>query len=178
MKRLLLLITFLAISSFSFSQEKIGKPFFTGLGNVTFAVNEHYTLDPDDGEPFLVPNAIFLRMGFGYEFKKRIAISVNGGFDYHWNYAVSAFPTYFSLKYNITEDQGDNFFTEVSYGKMWRPSSNYPDGNYYRVGFGTQVKGAKRWNTIIRLDFHRKGIIGFDNNRLDSVSLGLGFSFF
>lgn len=178
MKQLLLLITFLAISSFSFSQEKIGKPFFTGSGNVTFTVNEHYTLDPDDGEPFLVPNAIFLRMGFGYEFKKRIAISVNGGFDYHWNYAVSAFPTYFSLKYNITEDQGDNFFTEVSYGKMWRPSSNYPDGNYYRVGFGTQVKGAKRWNTIIRLDFHRKGIIGFDNNRLDSVSLGLGFSFF
>ena len=36
----------------------------------------------------------------------------------------------------------------------------------------------KRWNTILRLDFHRKGIIGFENNRLDSVSLGIGFSFF
>ncbi|KGL62748.1 hypothetical protein [Polaribacter sp. Hel1_85] len=178
MKKLLpIMLLFLATQT-SFSQEKLGKPFFTGSGNVTLSINEHYTLDPDDGEPFLVPNAIFFRMGFGYEFKKRVALSVNGGFDYHWNYAVSAFPTYFSLKYNITEDQGDNFFTEVSYGKMWRPSVNYPDGNYYRIGLGTQVAGSARWNTIFRLDFHRKGIIGFENNRLDSISLGIGFLFF
>ncbi|WP_341221755.1 hypothetical protein [Polaribacter atrinae] len=176
-KILLSLLLFCTIQTL-LSQEKLGQPFFTGSANLTFAVNEHYTLDPDDGETFLIPSAIFFRMGFGYEIKKRVAISVNGGFDYHWNYAVSAFPTYVSLKYNITEDEGDNFFTEVSYGKMWRPSSNYPNGNYYRIGLGTQVAGAERWNTIVRLDFHRKGIIGFENNRLDSVSLGIGFSFF
>lgn len=61
---------------------------------------------------------------------------------------------------------------------MWRPSAKYPDRNYYRLGIGTQVAGVKRWNTIFRLNFHRKGIVGFKNNRLDSVSLGLGFSFF
>ena len=61
---------------------------------------------------------------------------------------------------------------------MWTPSSNYPDGNYYGLGLGLQVAGEKRWNTILRLDFHRKGIIGFENNRLDSVSFGIGFSFF
>lgn len=172
------MLLFCAIQSF-LSQEKLGKPFFTGTANLTFAVNENYVLfDTDDGESFLVPSAIFFRVGFGYEFKKRVAVSLNGGFDYHWNYAVSAFPAYGSLKYNITEDEGDTFFTEVSYGKMWRPSSNYPDGNYYQVGLGVQVSGEERWNTIIRLDFHRKGIIGFENDRLDSVSLGIGFSFF
>jgi len=176
MKKQLLLILFL--SSLSYSQEKLGRPFFTGSANLTLTINENYTLDSDDGEPLFVPSALFLRAGFGYEFRKRIAISVNGGFDYHWNYAVSAIPTYFSLRVNITEDEDDTFFTEASYGKMWRFSNNYPDGNYYRFGIGTQVAGSGRWNTIIRLDFHRKGIVGFENNRLDSVSLGLGFSFF
>lgn len=178
MKKVLLFSTILLLSFKLYSQESLGRPFFTGSSNLTFAVNEHYTLDPDDGEPFLIPTAIFFRLGFGYEFRRRVAISVNGGFDYHWNYAVSAFPTYFSLRFNITEDDDDAFFTEVSYGKMWRPSANYPDGNYYRFGLGTQIAGYERWNTIVRLDFHRKGIIGFENNRLDSVSLGIGFSFF
>ncbi|WP_445757701.1 hypothetical protein [Polaribacter sp.] len=43
---------------------------------------------------------------------------------------------------------------------------------------GVQIAGEKKWNTIIRVDFHRKGIIGFENNRLDSISFGIGFSFF
>ena len=54
----------------------------------------------------------------------------------------------------------------------------YPDGNYYGLGLGVQVAGEKRWNSIIRLDLHRKRIAGFKNDRLDSVSFGIGFSFF
>ena len=137
-----------------------------------------FFFDSADDQTFLVPSAIFLRMGFGYEFFNRLALSVNAGFDYHWNYAVSAFPMYGTLRYNIFAKEGNAFFVETSYGKMWRFSSNYPDGNYYGFGTGFQVAGEKRWNTIIRLDFHRKGILGFENNRLDSVSFGLGFSFF
>jgi hypothetical protein len=75
------------------SQEKIGRPFFTGSTNLTFGINEFYTLDPDDGEPLIVPAAIFFRFGVGYEFKRRLAISFNAGFDDHWNYATNAFPT-------------------------------------------------------------------------------------
>jgi hypothetical protein len=161
-----------------FSQEKLGRPFFTGSSNLTFGINEFYTLEPDDGEPLIVPAAIFFRLGFGYEIKRKLAISLHAGYDYHWNYATSAFPTYTSVKYNISENEDDTFFIELSYGKMWRPSKRYPDGNYYGFGLGTQIAGEKRWNTIIRLDFHRKGIIDFKNNRLDSISLGIGFSFF
>tara|TARA_B110000503_G_scaffold86076_1_gene131074 strand:- start:523 stop:1056 length:534 start_codon:yes stop_codon:yes gene_type:complete len=177
MKKLLLLIfSFSALGASS--QEKLGKPFFTGTFNFTLGVNENYTINNDDGEYFIVPAAIFLRTGFGYEFKRRVAISFNAGFDYHWNYAVSAFPTYGTLKYNITEDDDDALFIEASYGKMWRPSPKYPDGNYYGFGIGVQVAGVNRWNTMVRLDVHRKGVYGFENNRLDSVSLGIGFSFF
>ena len=61
---------------------------------------------------------------------------------------------------------------------MWTPSSNYPDGNYYGIGLGIQAGGEDRLNTTFRIDFHRKGIVGFKNNKLDSVSIGIGFSFF
>lgn len=177
MKKLLCIIAFLCFHQLS-SQEKLGRPFFTSSFNFTLGINENYTLDPDDGEPLIVPAAIFLRLGIGYEFKRRLAVSLHAGYDFHWNYAIDAFPTYTTLRYNIYEREEDAFFIETSYGKMWRPSSRYPDGNYYGFGIGSQIAGEKRWNTIVRLDFHRKGLFGFDNNRLDSVSLGLGFSFF
>lgn len=160
------------------SQEKLGRPFFTGSFNFTLGINENYTFEPDDGEALIEPAALFFRVGFGYEFKRRLAISLHAGYDFHWNYAVDAFPTYTTVRYNISEREDNAFFIETSFGKMWRPSNRYPDGNYYGFGIGSQIAGEKRWNTIVRIDFHRKGLLGFENNRLDSVSLGLGFSFF
>ena len=178
MKKILLTVGFLFILQNFFSQEKLGRSFITGDVNFTLGINENYTLFNDDDETFLVPSALFFRIGFGYEFKRKLAVGFNAGFDYHWNYAVSAFPTYGSVKYNITEFEDDALFVEARYGKMWTPSGNYPDGNYYGLGVGVQVAGEKRWNTIVRLDFHRKGIVGFKNDQLDSVSFGIGFSFF
>lgn len=175
-KQLLFIVLLFALKTSS--QDKLGRPFFTGSTNMALGINENYTINTDDDESLLEPTALFLRLGFGYEFKRRVAISFNAGYDYHWNYATSAFPTYGSVKFNITEREGDTFFVEMSYGKMWRPSNRYPDGNYYGFGVGTQIAGEKRWNAIVKLDYHRKGIIGFDNNRIDSVSFGIGFSFF
>lgn len=166
-------------STFCFSQRKLGRPMLTGSGSFVLGINENYTpFNSDDDETLLIPTGIFFRLGFGYEFKRRVAILFNSGFDYHWNYAVSAFPTYGSLRFNITEVDEDALFLETSYGKMWRPSSKYPDGNYYGFGVGLQIAGEYRWNGIIRLDFHRKAIFGFENNRIDSIAIGFGFSFF
>jgi hypothetical protein len=183
-----LLLFFLFITILSSSQEKLGRPFITGSVNLTLGINEDYKLFRDSNEilyegapvfndnerSLIVPAAVFLRAGFGYEFKKKVAISFNAGYDYHWNYAISAFPTYGALKLNIRRSS----FIEMSYGKMWRPSPKYPDGSYYGFGIGSQFGGNSRSNKILRLDFHSKGIYGFENNRIDSVSLGIGFSFF
>ncbi|MFD2529468.1 hypothetical protein [Polaribacter marinaquae] len=179
MKRTLLSILALTVFQITFSQEKLGRPFFTADLNFTLGINEDYEIgNDDDNGPLIVPSAFFFRVGFGYEFKKRVAVALNGGYDFHFNYAVDAFPAYGSLRYNITEKENNNHFIEVRYGKMWTPSSKYSDGNYYGLGVGVQVAGGKRWNTVFRIDFHRKGIYGFKNNRLDSVSFGFGFSFF
>ncbi|WP_299671214.1 hypothetical protein [uncultured Polaribacter sp.] len=169
-------ILFLALATNS--QEKTVKPFFSIDGNFTLGINEDYEANSEDGGTFIEPSALFFRIGFGYEFKKRLAVSLNGGYDLHWNYAVSAFPAYGALKYNITEKDDSTHFVEVRYGKMWTPSLSYPDGNYYGIGVGFQIAGEERWNTVFRIDFHRKGIAGFKNDRLDSVSFGIGFSFF
>lgn len=177
MRKLLPLFLFFS-ATYMVSQNKLGRPFFTGEVNFSLAVNEYYTIEPNDGEPLIVPSGLFLRVGFGYEFQRKVALSINAGFDDHWRYDTNAFPTYAVLKYNIFERDDDTFFTEFRYGKMWRPSSFYPDGNYYGFGLGIQAGGEGRWNTIFRIDFHRKGIIGFENDRIDSISLGLGFSFF
>lgn len=175
----LLLTTLLLLALQVNAQEKPGKPFITGDVNFTFAVNPDWEgYDEYDDESFLTPAALFLRFGFGYEFKKRVAISANGGYDVHWFNNVDAFPVYLGLKYNIFEKYGDTFFTELRYGKLLTTSARYPDGNYTAAGFGWQIAGAKRWNTILRIDYHRKAIIGFKNNKLESVSFGVGFSFF
>tara|TARA_R110001606_G_scaffold103422_1_gene226137 strand:+ start:892 stop:1125 length:234 start_codon:yes stop_codon:yes gene_type:complete len=76
------------------------------------------------------------------------------------------------------EDADDTFFISTSYGKMWRPSSEYEDGNYYGLGIGWQIAGEGRWNTVVKIDFHRKKIANFKKGNLDSVSLGIGFSLF
>tara|TARA_R110002049_G_scaffold2846_16_gene23230 strand:+ start:3857 stop:4396 length:540 start_codon:yes stop_codon:yes gene_type:complete len=179
MKKILIVFAVLFIFNTINSQEKLGRPFFTSGINFTLGINENYQIGSDDDNgPFIVPAALFFRVGVGYEFKKRVAIAFNSGYDFHWNYDVDAFPTYGSLRYNLTEKEDNNHFIEVRYGRMWTPSSRYSDGNYYGIGLGIQVAGEERWNTIFRIDFHRKGIAGFENNRLDSVSFGFEFSFF
>ena len=177
MKKLFLILLILFWFN-SFSQEKPGRAFVKGNINFVLGINENYSLFEDDDESLIIPTGVFARVGFGYEFKKRIALSFNTGYDYHWNYAVSAIPTFGNLQFNLWRNGDNVFFTDVSYGKMFRMSKNYIDGNYYGFGFGYQIEGEKRWNTIFRFDLHRKEILGFNNNRLDSFSFGIGFSFF
>ncbi len=177
MKKVLLLFIFTLISQHINSQNSKGKPFITGSLNTTFGINQHYTLDPDDDEPLIVPAAFLFRVGIGYQFNNRWAASLNAGYDFHFKHDIAAFPTYASLRYNITEDANDLFFVETSYGKMWRPAVRFEDGKYYKLGVGLQIAGNGRWHTIIRLDFHRKAILDFKNGHLDSISLGVGFSF-
>ncbi len=177
MKQILLFIIIFCGTQTLVSQEKKGTPFFTSSLNFTFGRNEFDEGFGDD-EPFLAPAAVLIRAGFGYQFNKRFAASFNAGFDHHWKESINAIPTYGTLRYNIAEKHDNSLFIESSIGKMWRPSDKYPDGNYYGFGIGLQISGEKRWNTLLKLDFHRKTIPGFENSRLDSVSLGFGFSFF
>lgn len=177
MKKILLILTIiLTVNQSLKAQEK--KVFVTGSLNFTFALNENYVLfQPDDGENLLKFSAIFVRTGFGYKFAKRWATIVNLGYDYHTKFNLNAIPMYGTLRYNIDQDDDDSFFTEASFGNMWRPSHRFENGKYYALGLGMQISNSSRWLTVIRLDFHRKKIAYFKNGALNSLSSGVGFTF-
>ncbi|MGB1041997.1 MAG: hypothetical protein ACPGU6_01255 [Tenacibaculum sp.] len=179
MKKTLLLV-FVLICSFSLqAQDKKGHPFFTGTLNFTFALNENYVLfEPDDDEELLEFSALMTRFGIGYQFDEKWAGIVNIGYDHHTRFDINAIPMFGTLRYNISKDGNDSFFTQASYGNLWRPSDKYENGKYYALGIGAQIGGSGKWHAVIHLDFHRKKINHFKNGNLDSVSLGIGFSFF
>ena len=180
MKKLLLLFTItLAISLKVGAQNEIKRPFFTGTLNFTFALNENYVLfEPDDNEELLKFSALMTRFGIGYKFARKLNGILNIGYDHHTRFDINAIPMFGTLRYNISEDGYDTFFTQASFGNLWRPSNKYENGKYYALGIGAQIGGSGKWHTIVHLDFHRKKISHFKNGNLDSISLGIGFSFF
>ena len=59
--RKLLLLLFLFLTFQMAGQNTLGRPFFTGEVNFSLGVNEYYTIEPNDGEPLIVPSGLFLR---------------------------------------------------------------------------------------------------------------------
>lgn len=182
MKKVLFLICF-ATSILLYSQEKNEKKqkrFYTASVHATFALNPNYVLfDRYDGENMFDFSAIFIRNGLGYRFNKRFTGSVNVGIDFHIRLGLQNIPTYFNAQYNIFENNDNGlFFIDASVGKLWKPSSNFDKGDYYAFGLGWQIGGVKNANSLIKIDFHRKKILGLNKGNLDSISLGFGVTLF
>ncbi len=178
MKKLLLFVFALFIIQSFQAQKKNIRPFFAGDFKLTFAVNENFTLNPNDDQSFLEPTATFFRLGFGFEFGEKFSLSLHGGYDYHFPYAINAFPTYATARYNIWGDSEEAMFVQFSKGKMWRPSSRFSDGDYHNFGVGWQLESGSRWKPIIKIIYHSKKIKGFEESgNLNSISLGFGFRF-
>ena len=74
MKKILLLAFSLFIFQSITSQEKNGVAFINADFNLTFRVNENFEFGNDNDESFFIPSEVLLRFGFGYEYKKRIAV--------------------------------------------------------------------------------------------------------
>jgi len=177
MKPLLLALTFF-ITAQTFGQQKESFSFITSDFNLTFKVNENYELGNDNDESFLVPSAILIRAGFGYEFKKRVAVSFNIGFDYHFPYSILTLPTYLGFQYNIWSRDDDAFFLRVNAGKLWRTAERFSDGDYRAFGVGWRFESGTRLKPTIKLMYHKKKIKDFENGSLESISLGVGFTFY
>jgi hypothetical protein len=173
----LFLFTLFIIASITVKAQNDSHPYFTGSINTTFGVNQNYKLDEDGNGPFITPKSILLRTGFGYQFNKRWASSINIGYDHHFTYSINSIPTYASLRYNFIKKSSSAYFIESSYGQMFRLSNKFSNGNYYKIGVGILSLSSNRWNGMIRLDFHQKKIAQFESGNLNSISLGIGFTF-
>ena len=171
------LFTLFIIISATINAQNDSYPFFTGSVSTTFGVNQKYKLSEEGNGPFITPKSILLRTGFGYQFNNRWASSINTGYDHHFSYSINSIPVYTSLRYNFIKKSSSAYFIESSYGQMFRLSNKFSNGNYYKIGLGIMSLSSNRWNGLIRLDFHKKKIAQFKNGDLNSISLGIGFTF-
>jgi hypothetical protein len=174
----LLLILALTISSYTQAQIKEKQPFFIGNIGTTFGINQQYRFGEDGNGPFITPKSILLRAEVGYQIDKRWSGSVSVGYDHHFTYSINSIPQFATIRYNFINKSSSAYFIDASYGRMWRPSNNFSNGNYYKLGLGIMSFSSSSWNGLIRIDYHRKKIAEFENGNLDSISLGIGFSFF
>tara|TARA_R110000787_G_scaffold7987_5_gene26867 strand:+ start:84 stop:620 length:537 start_codon:yes stop_codon:yes gene_type:complete len=178
MKKILLIAFSFFIFQSTTGQEKNGVPFFSADFNLTFRVNENFEFGDDNDETFFVPSETLLRFGFGYEFKKKFAVSFNAGFDFHFDYSIGTIPTYLSFQYNIWNRGDDAFFVRFNTGRLWRLADRYSDGDYRGYGIGWRIESESKWKPVIKIMYHQKKIKNFEGGSLDNVSLGFGFSFY
>ena len=75
MKKILIVFAVLFIFNTINSQEKLGRPFFTSGINFTLGINENYQIGSDDDNgPFIVPAALFFRVGVGLSLRKELQL--------------------------------------------------------------------------------------------------------
>lgn len=178
MKRILLTTFSIFIFLSSVSQEKNGVAFFSTDFNLTFRVNENFEFGNDNDETFFVPSEVLLRFGFGYEFKKKLAVSFNAGFDYHFDYFIGTIPTYLGFQYNIWSRDQDAFFIRFNTGRLWRLAERYSDGDYRAYGLGWRIESGSKWKPVIKIMYHEKKIKNFEGGNISNISLGFGFTFY
>ena len=189
-----LFVFLLFVTSDIFSQSeqkeelKISGPFYKISLATTLTINEDWTIEPDDGEPFLEPSALFVNNTVGYQFDKRSLISLNFEYDWHSEQGLHFFPAYLGFQYNILHyddvmDDGaispSNVFIRGGYGTFLSLGKSFEKGNMYKFGLGYQHQVDDSNNSILfGLDFTRKRFGYRTLEGLSSVSIFLEFMVF
>jgi hypothetical protein len=61
---------------------------------VTLTINEDYTINNDEGETFINPNAIFINNTLGYQFDERTSIALNLEYNNYLKQDFNFLPAY------------------------------------------------------------------------------------
>jgi len=153
----------------------------------TLTINEDWTIEPDDGEPFLEPSALFVNNTLGYQFDARTLIGLNFEYDWHSKQGLHFFPAYLGLQYNILHYEDviegsisqSNVFIRGGYGTFLSLGRSFEKGNMYKFGLGYQGQVDIHNNSVlIGLDFTRKRFGYRTLEGLSSVSIFLEFMVF
>jgi len=145
------------------------------MANENFGNYDEYEEDTDWN--IIVPRALLLRNGFEVTLNNFVAVGLNLGLDWHEDLDVLAIPYYIDSKFTIGQDDDDKFYIDVGIGKLVKLGKAFERGQYYKVGIGYQISTEKAHSFILNVDFHQKKMEGFENGRLNSLSIGMGMSF-
>ncbi len=145
---------------------------------VTLTTNEEYTINNDEGETFINPNAIFINNTLGYQFDERTSIGLNLEYNNYLKQDFNFLPAYLSFTYNIF-DFDDVVFIRGGYGRLINMNNNFEKGTMYKFGIGYRTFDANFKNSwLIGLDFSRKRFGFRQTEKLSSVSIFLEFMLF
>ncbi|HEY9169696.1 MAG TPA: hypothetical protein VIN72_09430 [Lutibacter sp.] len=171
-------ISMLLISMATYAQNKIHYNFII---NTTFMVNENFgnydEYEEDSDWDIIVPRALLLRNGFNVTLNNFMTIGLNLGLDWHEDLQVLAIPYYINSKFTLLKGDNYKLYFGGGIGKLVKLGKAFERGKYYTVGIGSQIAMDKTHDFIFNIDFHQKKIEGFENGRLNSLSLGVGISF-
>jgi len=96
-----IVLIFIASTAFSqvdnIAQKKISGPFYKFSLATTLQINEDWTVDTDDDEPFLETNALFFNNTVGFQFDERSSISLNFEYDWHSKQGLNFFSILFRI---------------------------------------------------------------------------------
>lgn len=177
--KIFILISSLLLSSISFSQNNFNYYFTI---NTTFTVNENFgeydEYSDETDWSILAPRAILLRNGFDINVAKCLTVGINLGLDWHPDFSLLAIPYYIDSKISLFQMDDDKLYFRVGIGKLLKIGKAFEKGKYYTCGVGYHISTMKNHNIIINMDFHQKKIADFENGKLNSLSFGMGMSFF
>jgi len=169
------------VSLYTYSQtdeEKTSGLFYKISLATTLTINEDYTIEPDDGEPFLEPSALFVNNTVGYQFDQHTSIGFNFEYNWHSKQGLHFFPTYLNLQHNLSVDRDVNLFVRGGYGTLLAIGNSFEKGSMFKVGAGIQGGIDNKNNSIlIGLDYTRKRFGYRALEGLSSVSIFLEFMF-
>ncbi len=171
-------ISLLLISMATYSQKKIHYNFIL---NVTFMANENFgnydEYEDDTDWDIIVPRALLLRNGFDVTLNNFVTLGLNLGLDWHQDLEVLAIPYYIDSKFTIFKGGNKKLYIGGGIGKLVKLGKAFERGKYYKTGLGYQVAMDETHHFIFNIDFHQKKIEGFEHERLNSLSFGMGMSF-
>jgi hypothetical protein len=176
----IIIISFLILCAPIFSQEKTEKTsgiFYKISLATTLTINEDYTIEPEDGEPFLEPSALFVNNTVGYQFDQRTSIGLNFEYNWHSKQGLHFFPAYINLQHNLSVNRDVNLFVRGGYGTLLKMGNSFEKGSLFKVGAGIQGDIGKNDSILIGLDYNRKRFGYRTLDGLSSVSIFLEFMF-
>lgn len=176
--RITLLFLLLFLKTFSQDGDKTQGLFYKISLAGTLTTNENYTIGNDEGETFIILNALFVNNTFGLQIDNRFSAGLNLEYEGHVKQSLNFLPAYVSLRYVIFQYE-DNFFIRGGYGRLLKLNDNFEKGSFYKAGMGFQIFDENYRNSfLIGLDFTRKQYGFIRQSKLSSVSVFLEFEVF
>lgn len=121
-----------------------------------------------DKQPFLLPDGLGSKLGYGLQYKQWVTLGIHSGFDWKWNEKLVAVPVYLNFGLSPKIAEGTRITMQVGYGKSFAIGRGDLTGTYKKARLG--ITGDDKTLFIEIADF---GFPLHEYNSVGSISFGI-----